>query len=125
MYMCLCVQEEEENGDPPLFYRSCTSAGGGIWLPIILVVKGVILAIGTFLAFELRNVNIKELTESKLIPLAIYSAGILYTATIFLVFLLPFNVAALYGTVGGLILVTMAFHLAVLFIPKVHVTLIA
>ena len=75
--------------------------------------------VGAFLAFETRNVNIKELSDSRLIALSIYSICIVCVALTPIAFLLNAFVTEQYAIMGALLLASVTFILCVLFVPKV------
>ena len=86
---------------------------------MFLVVSVVELMVGAFLAFETRNVNIKELSDSRLIALSIYSICIVCVALTPIAFLLNEFVTEQYAIMGALLLASVTFILCVLFVPKV------
>ena len=75
--------------------------------------------LGLFLAFETRNVKIKELNDSKVISFAVY------TIVITTICLLPIgffvrDVTIAYSVIGLLIMGTITVILSMIFIPKVR-----
>ena len=85
----------------------------------MLALKAVQLLVGVYLAFEIRNVNIKELNESKLISLSMYGMFILGIALTPLGYFLDLHAAVRYGTIGALLLISITLLLGILFLPKV------
>lgn len=77
--------------------------------------------VGAFLAFETRKVNIKELSDSRIIALSIYSLCIVCVALTPIAYLLDAFVIEQYAIMGALLLASVTFILGLLFIPKVCV----
>jgi predicted tellurium resistance membrane protein TerC len=73
-----------------------------------------------YLAFEIRNVNFTELSESKFISLAIYGMFILGIALTPIGYFLTQYAAVQYGTMGALLLIGITLILGILYVPKVR-----
>ena len=118
---CCSVQvQDNPDGTPPTFYYTCTAQSYPVWFTIFLVLSAVELMVGAFLAFETRKVNIKELSDSRLIALSIYSLCIVCVALTPIAYLLNEFVTEQYAIMGALLLASVTFILCVLFVPKVR-----
>lgn len=116
---CSVQVQDNPAGNPPTFYHICTSTSNRVWFPILLVLSVVELMVGAYLAFETRKVNIRELSDSKLIALSIYSLCIVCVALTPIAYLIDQFVVEQYAVFGALLLASVTFILGVLFLPKV------
>ena len=95
----------------------CHSNNANRWSYIILAYKGVILAIGAFIAFETRNVHIASLNDSRFIAQSIYNTVIACVLAFAFSFVTNAGVAfALWGTS---IIVMTSTVVGLVFVPKV------
>ena len=118
---CSLQAQDNPDGAPPTFYHTCTSKYYHVWFSIYIALSAVELMVGAFLAFETRKVNIRELSDSKLIALSIYSLCIVCVALTPIAYLLNQFVLEQYAVFGALLLASVTFILCVLFLPKVCV----
>lgn len=120
---CSVQVQGNPEGNPPTFYHVCSSRARSdlVWFSIFLVLSVVELMVGAYLAFETRKVNIKELSDSKLIALSIYSLCIVCVALTPIAYLIDQFVVEQYAVFGALLLASVTFILGVLFLPKVCV----
>ncbi|XP_065840779.1 gamma-aminobutyric acid type B receptor subunit 2-like isoform X2 [Oscarella lobularis] len=96
----------------------CHSNNANRWSYIILAYKGVILAIGAFIAFETRNVHIASLNDSRFIAQSIYNTVIACVLAFAFSFVTNAGVAfALWGTS---IIVMTSTVVGLVFVPKVY-----
>ncbi len=84
----------------------------------MFVYKGLPLLIGLFLAFETRNVKIRQLNDSKIIGMSVYCVAILSFAAAIIGYLIQ-TPDVFYGVIGILIIVCNTTVLCLLLIPKV------
>ena len=87
---------------------------------ILLVWKGLLLITGLFLAFETRNIKLKQFNDSKIIGMAVAGIVILSLAAAVIGLLLQEFVDVFYGVVGLIVILGNTFILCLLFIPKVE-----
>ena len=97
----------------------CRSDGSRIWIPILIVYKGLFLLVGLFLAVQTYNVKIKELRDSKLIVASVFSITVISTAIGLVAFLVTNNPDVQYGVLGVCILLLLTGILVLLFVTRV------
>lgn len=85
----------------------------------MFVYKGLLLVVGIFLAFETRDIKIKELNDSKLIVMCVFSVVMVSISTVPIAIVLENSVDLNYILIGLMLLLGVTTLLSVLFIPKV------
>lgn len=108
-----------QSQDLPEVVGLCRSKDRIIWLSILFVYKGVLLVIGVFLAFETRNVKIRELNDSKLISMSVYGILVLSITLAAVGLLLETHVDTFYAVIGFMVMLGNTSLLCLIFIPKV------
>ena len=81
--------------------------------------KGILLIVGLFLAFETRNIKIKELNDSPLIAMCVYTTVVLSISLAPIGILLTNYVDIHYGLLGSLAMLGVTLILSMLFVPQV------
>ena len=121
MYVTYCqiFPNNPQNGEIPQLFMECISDGSQIWIPILLVYKGLFLLVGLFLAVQTYNVKIKELRDSKLIVASVFSITVITIAIGLVAFLVTNNPDVQYGVLGACILLLLTGILVLLFVTRV------
>jgi len=102
-------------------YHYCYSRHQGYWLAAIYVYKGLLLAFGTFLAWETRSVTVPELNDSKYIGACIYNVVVVCIFGVPLMHVLPVDEATMmYILKSCLIIFCTSICQCIIFIPKVR-----
>ena len=97
----------------------CSSNTSHIWIPILLVYKAAELVFSLILAFEMRQVKVKELHDSKMIAISVYTIVVSGIAIIPISIVLQDKPTVHYAVTGVVCLLTATILLAMMFIPKV------
>ena len=108
-----------QNGEIPQLFMECRSDGSRIWIPILLVYKGLFLLVGLFLAVQTYNVKIKELRDSKLIVASVFSITVITIAIGLVAFLVTNDPNARYIVLALCILLLLTGILVLLFGTRV------
>ncbi len=98
----------------------CRSKDRIIWLSMFFVYKGVLLVVGVFLAFETRNVKIRQLNDSKLIGMSVYGILVLSITLAAVGILLETYVDTFFAVIGFMVMLGNTSLLCLIFIPKVR-----
>ena len=106
-------------GALPQEVMKCSSENGHIWTPILLVYKAVELIFSLIFAFETRKVKVKELNDSKIIVLCVYTVVVSTIGIIPVIILLQSQPTILYAITGVVCLLTATALLTIIFVPKV------
>ena len=88
-------------------------------MPILLVYKAVELVFSLIFAFEMRQVKVKELNDSMMIAISVYTIVVSGIAITPIFILLQDKPTVRYAVVGIVCLLTATVLLAMMFIPKV------
>ncbi|RDD36458.1 Gamma-aminobutyric acid type B receptor subunit 2, partial [Trichoplax sp. H2] len=99
-------------------YWVCTCNYGVYWLIATLILNGIVLLFGAFLAYESRKIKLSELNDSKQIALCIYNITILCIIIIPISFVIPNSHGEVYAAIGCLILYCTTMSLFTFFFPK-------
>lgn len=100
--------------------RYCYSPNQGYWIASLYVYKGLLLAFGTFLAWETRHVTIPALNDSKNIGACIYNVVVVCVFGVPLAHVLPTEQATvLFVLESCLIIFCTAVCQCIIFVPKV------
>ena len=103
----------------PIEICVCTASHRFIWIGILFAYKGILLIAGLFLAFETRNVKIRQLNDSHLIGMCVYATVVLSIALAPIGALLEIHVDVHYAIIGSMTMFGVTLILSLLFIPKV------
>lgn len=91
------------------------------WIATVYIYKGLLLALGTFLAWETRHVTVPELNDSKYIGACIYNVVVVCIFGVPLGHVLPNDqMTLLYALESTLIIFCTAMCQCIIFIPKVR-----
>uniref|UniRef100_A0A1X7VVZ8 G-protein coupled receptors family 3 profile domain-containing protein n=1 Tax=Amphimedon queenslandica TaxID=400682 RepID=A0A1X7VVZ8_AMPQE len=104
----------------PIQLSICSSNHQIPVLSTLLVYKGILLIIGLFLAFETRNIKIKELNDSPLIAMCVYTTVVLSISLTPIGIILTNYVDIHYGLVGSLTMLGVTIILSTLFVPQAY-----
>ena len=88
-------------------------------MPVLFAIKGFVLLIGVFLAFETRKVKIKSLNDSRFIGMSVYGTVIVSIALTPIGFVLENYPNLQYGIVGIMVLLSTSLILGIIFVTKV------
>ncbi|XP_041481660.1 gamma-aminobutyric acid type B receptor subunit 1-like isoform X3 [Lytechinus variegatus] len=97
----------------------CTAKNMSIWLGILYGINGLLLIFGLFLAYETRNMTVRDLNDSRLVGMAIYNVAVLCIITAPVTLIIKSQNNAVYGFTSFTIVFCSAITLALIFIPKV------
>lgn len=104
------------------FVWVCNCAHIGTWTACLYAYKGLLLAIGVFLAWETRNVNYPALNDSRQIGISVYNVVLCSSIAILLDFALKqrTSVNTSFVLSGTLVNICISFSLGLLFLTKVR-----
>ena len=88
-------------------------------MPVLFAIKGFVLLVGVFLAFETRKVKIKSLNDSRFIGMSVYGTVIVSIALTPIGFVLENYPNLQYGIVGIMVLLSTSLILGLIFVTKV------
>ena len=94
-------------------------------MPVLFAIKGFVLLVGVFLAFETRKVKIKSLNDSRFIGMSVYGTVIVSIALTPIGFVLENYPNLQYGIVGIMVLLSTSLILGIIFVTKVSCQAIA
>ncbi|XP_071485505.1 gamma-aminobutyric acid type B receptor subunit 1-like [Diadema antillarum] len=97
----------------------CKAKNLPIWLGILYGINGLLLIFGLFLAYETRNMTVRDLNDSRLVGMAIYNVAVLCIITAPVTLIIKSQNNAVYGFTSFTIVFCSAITLALIFIPKV------
>ncbi|CAG2222674.1 GABBR [Mytilus edulis] len=118
-YCLLYLQDEENDITHKEIYTVCTSSTQVYWLCVQYVYKGLLLAFGTFLAWETRRVEIPALNDSKLIGFCVYNIVVVCLIGVPLNHILDDEQkTARFVLMNCFVMFCTALVLCILFIPK-------
>jgi gamma-aminobutyric acid type B receptor len=101
-------------------YVGCSSVYGTYWQIAVYGYKGLILIIGTFIAWETRKVTIPGLNDSKTICVCVYNITVLSAFAVPLSLILTHEQYAVrYGLLSVLVIFCTTLTLMLIFVPKV------
>ncbi|EDV18776.1 uncharacterized protein TRIADDRAFT_16716, partial [Trichoplax adhaerens] len=98
------------------YYCSCNQIV--VWMAIVFGYKFLLLLIGSFLAYETRNVTIPALNDSKFIGFSIYNVTLLAAVGSIISFVVRASPTTLYVLHAILIFICSTTTLMFIFIPK-------
>lgn len=104
------------------FVWVCNCEHIGTWTACLYAYKGLLLAIGVFLAWETRNVNYPALNDSRQIGISVYNVFLCSSVAILLDFALKqrTSVNTSFVLSGTLVNICISFSLGLLFLTKVR-----
>ncbi|XP_067670378.1 gamma-aminobutyric acid type B receptor subunit 1-like [Haliotis asinina] len=85
----------------------------------LYIIHGVMLLIGTFLAWETRKVQIEDLNDSRSIGQCIYNTFVFSIISMVFSFVLENQVQVLYALHSGFVLFGTTMNIILLFVPKI------
>ncbi|KAL5007636.1 hypothetical protein ScPMuIL_016442 [Solemya velum] len=101
------------------YFLECTSRNGFYFESTLYIIQGVLLAFGSFLAWETRKVHIDALNDSYQIGVCIYNVVVLSALGVALSFALDAQVELIYGFISGFIILGTTLTQLIVFVPKV------
>ena len=87
-------------------------------MSVLFGIKGLVLLVGLFLAFETRKVKIKSLNESRFVAMSVYGIVIVSVALTPIGFVLDDHPNIQYAIIGIKILLTITLILGFVFVSK-------
>ncbi|XP_064635298.1 gamma-aminobutyric acid type B receptor subunit 2-like isoform X3 [Lineus longissimus] len=100
-------------------YVGCSSAYINYWQIAVYSYKGLILVIGTFIAWETRKVNIPGLNDSKSICVCVYNITVLSAFAVPISHILTHEQYTVrYGLISVLVIFCTTLTLLLIFVPK-------
>ncbi|CAG2256233.1 GABBR [Mytilus edulis] len=113
------IEDEENDITHKEIYTVCTSSTQVYWLCVQYVYKGLLLAFGTFLAWETRRVEVPALNDSKLIGFCVYNIVVVCLIGVPLNHILDDEQkTARFVLMNCFVMFCTALVLCILFIPK-------
>ncbi|EDV25067.1 uncharacterized protein TRIADDRAFT_56610 [Trichoplax adhaerens] len=100
------------------YYCSCNQIV--VWMAIVFGYKFLLLLIGSFLAYETRNVTIPALNDTKFIGFSIYNVTLLAAVGSIISFVVRASPTTLYVLHAILIFICSTTTLMFIFIPKIY-----
>ena len=100
----------------------CDSEYSLEWLIVLFIYKGLILAVGLLVAFEIRKVKIVSLNESRFIGMSVYGAVIVSIALTPIGFSLEDSPTTQYAILGIMMLASVTIILVLIFVTKVRIS---
>ncbi|NP_001164698.1 GABA b receptor precursor [Saccoglossus kowalevskii] len=97
----------------------CDSRQSAVWLGVIFGAKGLLLIFGLFLAYETRNMSVKELNDSRFVGMSIYNVVVLCIITAPVTLIIRTQQNATFAFVSLAIIFCCVVTLVLIFIPKV------
>ncbi|XP_070533385.1 gamma-aminobutyric acid type B receptor subunit 2-like [Ptychodera flava] len=97
----------------------CSSAFYWWWSGALLVQKGLLLLFGCFLSYEIRNITVEGLNDSRLIGISIYNIFLSSVIGITLQLVLEDNTTVKFILISALTVLCFTSTLCMMFIPKV------
>lgn len=102
------------------WYESCHSEYIGTWTTIFYCYKGLTLLVGCYLAWQVRNVEIPALNDSKFIGFAIYNTVIVCVFVLPVIPFLSYHPEAWFVYTSTGIIVLSVMVMGFVFFPKVY-----
>jgi len=103
-------------------YQYCNGNKHVYWIAVVYIYKGLLLAFGTFLAWETRHVTVPELNDSKYIGACIYNVVVVCFFGVPLGHVLPNEQTTLMYTLqSSLIIFCTTLCQCILFLSKVNI----
>ncbi|GAU88441.1 hypothetical protein RvY_01140-2 [Ramazzottius varieornatus] len=99
--------------------EQCVSTNDTIWMGIIFAYKGLFLIFGLFLAYETRNVKIRELNDSRFVGMSIYNVVVLCIITAPVTMIINKQHNAKFVFVALSIMFCCFLSMGLIFVPKV------
>ncbi|KAI8518235.1 Gamma-aminobutyric acid type B receptor subunit 1 [Branchiostoma belcheri] len=115
-------QEVPEGNDDILIQpklEHCTCDNFTIWLGVLYGYKGLLLLFGVFLAYETRDVNIKDINDTRYVGMSIYNIVVLCLITAPVTILISSQQDATFAFTSLAILFCTVITLGLIFIPKI------
>ncbi|EDV28625.1 uncharacterized protein TRIADDRAFT_20304 [Trichoplax adhaerens] len=111
-----------ENPDMRIRYKTviCYNSQKAIWLGIIYGYKFLFLLFGAFLAWETRNVHIRELNDSRYIGMSVYNVFVISAIGALLNEFVVATPTVKYVMIAILTLLGTTITLCLVFVPKVN-----
>ncbi|XP_071821055.1 gamma-aminobutyric acid type B receptor subunit 1-like isoform X2 [Apostichopus japonicus] len=97
----------------------CEADNLAVFLGIAYGVNGLLLIFGLFLAYETRNMSVRELNDSRLVGMAIYNVAVLGIITAPVTLIIKDQANAVFGFSSLTIIFCSAITLALIFVPKI------
>ncbi|XP_033116361.1 gamma-aminobutyric acid type B receptor subunit 1-like [Anneissia japonica] len=97
----------------------CESNSLKIWLGTLYAINGLLLLFGIFLAYETRNMAVRDINDSKYVAMAIYNVVVLCIITAPVTSIIRTQPNAVFGFVSFSIIICCAITLGIIFVPKI------
>ena len=121
----LYLQDEENDITHHEVYSICTNEAKIYWQGAQYIYKGLLLAFGTFLAWETRNIDVPALNDSKLIGFCVYNIVIICFVGVPINHLLREDqITARFVLRNCFVIFCTTLALCILFLPKVMFSII-
>lgn len=102
----------------------CHSDTEAYWITALFLYKFVLQAIGVILAFSIRKVKIKELNDSREVSTILYVTTAILVAVVLCTFIFGDYINVDGAIFGFGICTATSFVLGLVFVPKVHASLV-
>ncbi|XP_033643403.1 gamma-aminobutyric acid type B receptor subunit 1-like [Asterias rubens] len=110
------VYEEDLEIQPQL--EHCEATHLPIWLGILYAINGLLLIFGLFLAYETRNMTVRDLNDSRYVGMAIYNVAVLCIITAPVTIIIRSQQDAVFGFAALTVVFCSSITLILIFVPK-------
>ncbi|EGT43441.1 hypothetical protein CAEBREN_01118 [Caenorhabditis brenneri] len=99
--------------------EKCHSSHSGVFQAILYVVKGILMILGCFLAWETRHVNVPALNDSKYIGTSVYCCVVMSVLGLSTSVILQERVNEMFSLASFFVIFSTTLTLCLVFVPKV------
>ncbi|XP_072017779.1 gamma-aminobutyric acid type B receptor subunit 1-like [Amphiura filiformis] len=110
------IPEKDLEIQPQL--EHCEAKKFEVWLGILYGMNGLLLIFGLFLAYETRNMTVRDLNDSRYVGMAIYNVAVLCIITAPVTIIIRSQQDAVFGFASLTIVFCCALTLVLIFVPK-------
>ncbi|PAA88021.1 hypothetical protein BOX15_Mlig008707g2 [Macrostomum lignano] len=113
------IERSDDDVEYEPYSNSCESKNGAVWLGVLLGWKGLLLLFGLLLAYETRNVKLKQVWDSRFAGMAVYNTVVLCVITAPVTLIISAQETAIFAFVSIAAWLCCVLSLGLLFLPKV------
>ncbi|KAK6750343.1 hypothetical protein RB195_002364 [Necator americanus] len=99
--------------------EKCQSSHSAVFQAILYAIKGILMILGCFLAWETRHVNVPALNDSKYIGMSVYNVVVMSTLGLSISVILQERVNEAFALACFFIIFSATLTLCLVFVPKV------
>ncbi|XP_038063944.1 gamma-aminobutyric acid type B receptor subunit 1-like [Patiria miniata] len=108
--------EEDLEIQPQL--EHCEANHLSIWLGILYAINGLLLIFGLFLAYETRNMTVRDLNDSRYVGMSVYNVSVLCIITAPVTIIIRSQQDAVFGFAALTVIFCSTITLILTFVPK-------